>query len=340
MTKKHTLILLGLLIIVVAGGVSIWVLREWQGTLNQQLKVGAQGLKYSISSGVSFSQVAQDLAAKGVLEKPRYLVWAARWKGIANRIKAGEYLISPGKTAAELLDLFVQGKIVYHNITLVEGWSFRQVLDTVNAHQEILHTLEDLTDAEIMARLGFTGRYPEGRFLPETYSFPRGTTDVGFLRRAYQDMAFRLQAEWQQRDIGIPLRTPYEALILASIIEKETGRAEERAKIAGVFIRRLRKNMRLQTDPTVIYGLGANFDGNLRRRDLKQDTPYNTYVHKGLPPTPIAMPGIDAIRAVLHPEDGDELYFVAKGDGSHKFSATLKEHHRAVVKYQLKRRRK
>ncbi len=331
--------LLGLLLI--SGSLAVaWLMLEWQDALNQPVKVDAKGLDYTIRPGMSFTQVAQDLAARGILDKPRYLAWAARWTGKAGRIKAGEYLIPPGKKAEDLLDMFVLGNVIHYGLTLVEGWTFHQVMDTLNAHADLAHTLQGLTNAEIMQRLGLAETHPEGRFLPETYRFPRGATDADFLRRAHQDMTSLLQTEWEQRDVGLPLRTPYEALILASIVEKETGRADERAKVAGVFIRRLRKNMRLQTDPTILYGLGQGFDGNIRRRDLKANTPYNTYIHKGLPPTPIAMPGAEAIRAALHPEEGEALYFVANGDGGHYFSATLEEHNKAVARYLLKRRKK
>jgi UPF0755 protein len=222
-------------------------------------------------------------------------------------------------------------------LTLVEGWNFREVLEAVREHPVIVDTLPaEATASDVMALLGHPDEHPEGRFFPDTYLFPRDTTDVQFLMRAFERMETILEDEWEQRAAELPLKDPYEALILASIIEKETGRADERTEIAGVFIRRLRKGMLLQTDPTVIYGLGDSFDGNLRRRDLEADNPYNTYRRAGLTPTPIAMPGRDAIHAALHPADGDALYFVAKGDGSHQFSATLGEHNRAVRRYQLK----
>ena len=204
----------------------------------------------------------------------------------------------------------------------------------------IEHTLEGKTDEEIMIRLGYPDQHPEGMFFPDTYRFPKGTSDVDFLRRAYQVMQKHLNREWDRRDNGLPLKSSYEALILASIIEKETGAAFERPLIGGVFIERLKRNMRLQTDPTIIYGMGENFDGNIRFRDLKKDTPYNTYLRAGLTPTPIALPGLDAIRAALHPAETEALYFVSKGDGTHRFSKTLQEHNNAVNRYQLKGRKK
>ncbi len=331
--------LLGLVVLV--GSVSAgWALMEWGDALQQELEVGEQGVRYTVNRGASFRSVVMDLADRGVLQKPHYLVWTARWTGKAGRMQAGGYHISPGMTAEALMDLFVQGKVLQHSITLVEGWTFRQMMQAIRRHRELEHTLDEATDSEIMAAIGHPNLHPEGRFLPETYHFPDGTRDVDILRRAYGDMQALLIAEWERRDGGLPYGKPYDALIMASIVEKETARPEERGRIAGVFVRRLEKNMRLQTDPTVIYGLGESFDGNIRRRDLKRDTPYNTYLHKGLPPTPIAMPGTDSILAALHPEPGADLYFVAKGDGSHQFSATLTEHQKAVARYQLKRRRK
>jgi len=210
-------------------------------------------------------------------------------------------------------------------------------LDAVHANEALVHSLVGLSAAEIMQRLGHEDEHPEGRFLPSTYHFPKGTTDLKFLRRAYLSMQNSLHKKWQEREEGLPLKSPYEALILASIVEKETGLASERPAIAGVFIRRLNRGMLLQTDPTIIYGLGEDFDGDIRRRDLKKETPYNTYIHKGLTPTPICLPGEAALDAVMHPETGKSLYFVAKGDGSHQFSNSLIEHNRAVRKYQLKK---
>jgi len=330
--------LFGLLLL--AGSVGAgWVLMEWGAALQQKLAVGDEGMGYVIQKGASFRKVVYDLAEKGVLEKPRYLAWSARWTGKAGRIKAGEYHIPPATTAEELLDIFVEGKVVRHSITLVEGWTFRQMMQAIHGNEAIVHTLQGLSNEEIMAEVGSPDVHPEGRFLPETYHFTAGARDLDILRRAYRDMQALLISEWERRDGGLPYRTPDDALIMASIIEKETGRADERGRIAGVFVRRLKKGMRLQTDPTVIYGLGESFDGNLRRRDLESDTPYNTYTRGGLPPTPIAMPGRDAILAALHPEPGDALYFVARGDGSHEFSPTLEAHQQAVNEHQLKRRR-
>jgi UPF0755 protein len=254
---------------------------------------------------------------------------------MACRIQSGEYELRSGLTPSRLLELLTSGKVIQHAVTLVEGRTFRQGLAALAADPVLADDLSGRTDEEIMARIGRPGEHPEGRLFPDTYYFPRGTTASDLVRRAYARMETVLQQEWEGRAPGLPMQTPYEALILASIVEKETGLSSERAQVAGVFVRRLSQGMKLQTDPTVIYGLGDTFNGNIRRFDLTGDTPYNTYVRAGLPPTPIAMPGQEAIRAVLHPAAGDSLYFVAKGDGSHAFSATLEEHNRAVRQYQL-----
>lgn len=292
---------------------------------------------FVVEPGSSLSGIARRLYNAGVIEQPRYLSLVGRWRGHAQRLQAGEYRLEPGMTPLQLLDRMVAGEVVQYALTVVEGWTFKEMLQAVAAHEKLSHTLEGLDSALIMHRLGAAGEHPEGRFLPETYHFAAGLSDVEFLKRAYQAMRALLQREWQLRAAGLPYASPYEALIMASIIEKETAVPAERAEIAGVFVRRLEKGMRLQTDPTVIYGLGEGFDGNIRRRDLRHDTPYNTYTRHGLPPTPIALPGADAVHAALHPAPGDSLYFVAKGDGSHHFSATLEEHINAVRQYQLRR---
>jgi UPF0755 protein len=304
---------------------------------NTPLQVPEQGVNYVLAPGTSFGAMAKDLERRGLISSALYFRIIARWDDKAHRIRAGEYHIAVGTKPEQLLDQMVAGKVISYSFTLVEGWTFQQVLEAVREQEALQGTFENLTAEAIMERLGHPGEHPEGRFLADTYHFPRGTTDLALLQRAYGAMQEFLQQEWDRRAADLPFKTPYEALILASIVEKETAVAEERPQIAGVFIRRLRKGMKLQTDPTVIYGMGERFDGNIRRRDLSENTPYNTYVHRGLTPTPISMPGRDAIRAVLHPADGKSLYFVAKGDGSHYFSATLQEHNKAVRKYQLKR---
>ena len=299
------------------------------------VNVSEDGLRYEIRAGDNLTRVSRQLYLANVIEHPRYLVWLGKIKGTANDIKTGEYLFEPGTTADQLLEQIVAGNTIQYTATIVEGWNFWEMMAALNQNEHLEHTLKGLTPSQVMKKLGKPDEHPEGRFLPDTYHFPRGTTDVAFLKRAYEAMETALAEVWQQRKDDLPLKTPYEALILASIVEKETAVPSERQAIAGVFVRRLIKKMRLQTDPTVIYGLGEKFDGNLRKRDLVNDTPYNTYRHRGLPPTPIAMPGMDALKAAVNPAEGDALYFVARGDGSHKFSATLEQHNNAVIKYQL-----
>ena len=297
----------------------------------------SQAQMFVVEPGASLHSIARQLQDKGIIENPRYLTLLGRWHGNAARLQAGEYRLEPGIRPLEILDKMEAGEVVQYALTIVEGWNFRELLQAVSQHPKLQHTLSGLSGAQIMQLLGAPGQHPEGRFLPETYHFSAGLTDLDFLKRAYEAMTAVLEREWQQRAEGLPYESSYEALIMASIIEKETGVPEERPQIAGVFVRRLERNMRLQTDPTVIYGLGETFDGDIRRRDLRRDTPYNTYTRHGLPPTPIALPGADAIHAALHPASGDSLYFVSKGDGSHHFSATLEEHINAVRQYQLNR---
>ncbi|MGH8166861.1 MAG: endolytic transglycosylase MltG, partial [Woeseiaceae bacterium] len=251
----------------------------------------------------------------------------------------GEYRIEPGTTPPELLQKFVRGDVRLHSFTIVEGWTYRDLIGGLQSHEAVLPSVDDDWEA-LRQSLGSEATHPEGLFLPETYRFPKGTRDTEVLRQAYAMMAEVLDEEWSSRADDFPLSDPYQALILASIVERETARADERAKIAGVFVRRLEKGMRLQTDPTVIYGIGPDFDGNLTRRHLQTNTPYNTYTRAGLPPTPIALPGRAAIHAALHPEPGPELYFVATGlgDGSHKFSATKAEHDAAVAELLARQR--
>jgi len=326
----------GILIISVSL-LTAWIAMDFRHFADSSLELPEGGIQYILKPGGSVTTLAADLKALGVLENRLYMRLLARWEGQASQLKAGEYLFTVGMSPRNVLNLIVAGKVVNHTFTLVEGWTFRQVMEAINQNDVLIHALNDLTDEEIMQRIGHAGEHPEGRFFPDTYHFPRGTTDISFLQRAYNAMDRFLQFEWERRDIGLPLKTPYDAVILASIVERETGVPLERPEIAGVFIRRLQKRMRLQTDPTVIYGMGEAFDGNLRRRDLKTKTPYNTYTNYGLPPTPIAMPGADAIMAALHPAPGSSLYFVARGDGSHQFSDTLEMHNKAVRKYQLKK---
>jgi UPF0755 protein len=312
-----------------------WLLLELEDFVRDPIGRAGPAAQYEVKAGAGLITVARDLQRLGLIEHPHYLVWYARWRGSADRIRTGEYLIDPALTPAQLLDKFVNGDVIRYTLTIPEGWTFDQMLAAIRTQGKLRQTLTATDDEGVMRQLGYPGQHPEGRFFPDTYEFVAGTTDTSLLQRAYEEMQRHLEEEWRDRAPGLPLDTPYQALILASIVEKETGNPAERARIAGVFVRRLQKNIRLQTDPTVIYGLGAAFDGNLRRRDLTTDSPYNTYMRAGLPPTPIALPGLAALHAALHPAAGDELYFVSRGDGSHHFSASLDEHVAAVRNYQL-----
>ncbi len=323
-----------LLFLLLVAGITLAIYQRFQDT---PLKLPVSETMYEIPPGTSLHQLAYKLHERGIIEYPRLFILLGRELDVDRRLQAGEYRLATGMTPRTLLQLLAGGKVIQHAITLVEGQTFHEMLLRIQAHPLIEVTLQGLDNTGIMSRLGHPGIQPEGRFLPDTYHFTRGTTDLALLQRAFDAMLKYLESAWRDRDADLPLRTPEEALILASIVEKETGLAEERPVIAGVFIRRLQRGMRLQTDPTVIYGLGEQFDGNLRRRDLEKDTPYNTYTRDGLPPTPIAMPGAAAITAVLHPAPGDSLFFVSRGDGGHYFSRNLEEHNLAVDKYQRKK---
>ncbi len=327
-------LLLGALLIL--SGLFTWHYHDFLGT---PLALDEAGLVIELPRGAGLRQLSDDLATRGVIDSPDLLVLHGRLSGLDTALKAGEYRLEPGLTPPALLDLLANGQVMLHSLTLLEGWTFAQALAAVRAKPELTATLDGLDAAAVMARLGLEGQHPEGRFFPDTYHFPRGTSDLEFLRRAHATMAAVLDGAWAGRAEGLPYDDAYQALVLASIVEKETSVPDERAEVAGVFVRRLHKGMRLQADPTVIYGLGDAFDGNLRRRDLRADTPYNTYTRHGLPPTPIALPGRGAIEAALSPADGKALYFVATGDGRHVFAETLAEHEANVRRYQLKGRR-
>ncbi|HWM27705.1 MAG TPA: endolytic transglycosylase MltG [Woeseiaceae bacterium] len=325
--------------VVIAAAVAIIVVWQFVRFLDAPIAVAADGLTYEIAPGTAFAAVSNDLGARGVISHPRIFRWYARLTGDASKVHAGEYRIESGITPPELLQKFVRGDVRLHSFTIVEGWTYRDLLGGLRRHEAILQSI--VHDWETLREtLGSEAEHPEGLFLPETYRFPKGTRDTEILRQAYEMMAKTLGEEWSKRADDFPLSDRYEVLILASIVERETARADERAKIAGVFVRRLEKGMRLQTDPTVIYGIGPDFDGNLTRRHLQTDTPYNTYTRAGLPPTPIALPGRAAIHAALNPAPGAELYFVATGlgDGSHKFSATKAEHDAAVAELLARQR--
>lgn len=291
-----------------------------------------------VSRGTSFKGVVAELQRQGLTTaNPWYWRLLAEQMHVAGKLHAGEYALKSGITPRQLLANMATGKVLQRNFTIVDGWTFAELRQAL-AHAEMLkHEGTGLDDAAVMQKIGAAGEAPEGRFLPETYAYVKGDSDLDILRRAHVAMQETLAALWPTRDKDLPLATPYDALILASIVEKETGRADERARIAGVFVRRLRDHMLLQTDPSVIYGMGARYSGNIRKSDLTTDTPYNTYTRPGLPPTPIALPGKPAIEAALHPAPGDALYFVARGDGSHVFASSLAEHNRNVDCYQRKR---
>jgi len=292
-----------------------------------------------IVPGDSLRHVATVFADKGVLPHAWDLVAYARLHEASSGLRAGEYLVEPGTTVAGLLALLRSGKVVLHSLTLVEGWNLGETMAAVESDPDLKHTLPGLRGAALSRQLGLDRASAEGLLLPDTYQFPRGTSDAAFLRRAAQAGQQNLAAAWKNRAPDLPYKSPYEALIMASLVEKETAQPAERGLIAGVFVRRLQKGMKLQTDPTVIYGLGDAYDGTITYKDLRTDTPYNTYTRYGLPPTPICMPSRASVEAALHPTPGKALYFVARGDGTHEFSDTLVEQNAAVQKYQIKRKK-
>ena len=292
-----------------------------------------------IKPGATIRSLAVQLEQHNLVKCPKLLILWTRLNGDAKRIQVGEYIIQPATTLSALMDDVTSGRVRQYSLKLLEGWTFKEFMQAINSHEAIKHELADLSQKEILERLEIKHEHPEGLFFPETYNIHKNISDIDVLKRAYALTKKTLHDLWDGRDQDLPFETPYEALILASIVEKESAVEEERALIAGVFINRLRKNMRLQTDPTVIYGMGDNYKGDIRFRDLRNDTPYNTYTRSGLPPTPIAMPGYGAIKAVMHPAKTDYLYFVAFSDdsGRHKFSSTFAEHNKAVDKYQRKK---
>ncbi len=309
---------------------------SWQ-EMQKPLSLPDAGITYQLKSGTSLRMLSQDLAVKGIVADPRYVEIWARWIEPGDAIQAGEYLLEPELSISQVLALFRDGQALQHKFTVVEGSKFSDFVTQLKSLAEeglIKTTIQPGEHAKVFQKL--TGEsHVEGWIFPDTYYFSRDDTDVQLLKRAYQSMKKTLETAWAARAPGSPLKNSYEALILASIVEKETGAAEERPTIAGVFVRRLNQDMKLQTDPTVVYGMGDKYKGNIRKSDLRRDTPYNTYTRKGLPPTPIALPGAAAIQAVTHPEDSGALFFVAKGGGRHHFSKTYKEHRAAVIKYLL-----
>ena len=317
-------------------GVAVYLYTEYRHFADTPLAPLADEASIDVPLGTPLPGVLRLLDAAGVRAgQPLYWRALARATGVAGRLHAGEYALTPGITPRELLAKMAAGEVVQRRFTIVEGWTFTQTRAALAHDADLKQTLAVDDDASIMRELGATDTLPEGWFLPETYSYVKGMSDLDILRRAYEAMHKTLDKLWSARDPDLPLESPYQALILASIVEKETARVQERPQIAGVFLHRLKIGMKLQTDPSVIYGLGASYDGNLHRRDLDTDTPFNTYTRLGLTPTPIALPGAAALTAVMHPAATDALYFVARGDGSHEFSANLEAHNRAVAKYQL-----
>ena len=296
-------------------------------------------VEFTVERGNGPAAIAQQLNQSGVSMNSTLFSVMARSTGKAGKIKPGPYELRPGESPWKLLGKLVRGEIAQTSITIIEGWTFRQMRQAVGAQPFLKHDTAKLTDAQLLEKIGVEDyQHPEGLFFPDTYMIAKGASDLQLFRHAHEHLVKRLSALWEKRATGLPYKTPYQALIMASIIEKETGRSADRGLIASVFVNRLRKGMRLQTDPTVIYGMGEAFDGNLRKRDLKRDTPYNTYTRRGLPPTPIALPGMQSLQASLNPEPSDALYFVAKGDGASHFSSSLREHNNAVIQYQLKGR--
>lgn len=329
---KSILILLLLCLMLFAGWMVYFSIKP--------VELPAPTIELDLKSGSSLRSVAQQLVRHEILSEPWSFVLLVRAFGKAGEIQAGNYLIEDGVTPYQLFIIFTEGSTRLSSITFIEGWTFQQMRNALNMHDEVKHMTMAYTDQQILQEIGANASSTEGLFFPDTYHFSKGMSDKEILKRAYAAMQTNLAEAWEKRAPGLPYASPYEALIMASIVEKETGKASERAMIAGVFLNRLRIGMRLQTDPTVIYGMGDAFDGNLRKQDLQKDTPYNTYTRTGLPPTPIAMPGRAAIEAALHPVKTKALYFVGRGDGSHVFSNSLLEHNRAVSHYQLGRRKK
>jgi UPF0755 protein len=321
---------------VLAAALGYWAFVRYTGFADAPIPGLAAGETVQVEPGDSFPIVLGKLRAIGV-PPGHSLEWQAlaRQLGVAGRLQVGEYALAPGMTPRRLLLDMREGRVISHRFTIVEGWNLRELRAALAKAEPLKHDATTLDDADLMKSLGHPGRHPEGRFLPETYLYTRGDGELSVLKRAYAAMDKALDAAWRSRDAGIGLRSPDEMLVLASIVEKETANPDERPQIAGLFERRLKLGMRLETDPTVIYGMGTNYRGNIRASDMAADTPYNTYVHAGLPPTPIAMPGVASLRAVAHPAPGDALFFVAIGDGSgrHLFANTYAEHQANVARY-------
>jgi UPF0755 protein len=329
--RKSRAALLVVVLLAVAGAIGAAVVDVWY---RKPLALPHSPFDFEVRQGMSVANVARRLHDARVVPHAVVLTWLARFRGVDRAIKAGSYEIEQGITLPALLAKLTQGDVTQTALTIVEGTTFAELKRVLRESTDVRHQAVDLPDAELLARIGATEPSPEGLFFPDTYFFATGSTDVAILKRAYRALHERLDAAWSRRTPDLPLATPYEALILASLVEKETGHAQDRPLIASVFVNRLRRGMRLQTDPAVIYGLGEQFDGNLRKRDLEADSPYNTYLRSGLPPTPIALPSQASLDVVVNPPQTPYLYFVSRGDGTSQFSASLIEHNRAVSKYQ------
>ncbi|MFL6551470.1 MAG: endolytic transglycosylase MltG [Povalibacter sp.] len=323
-----------ILLLLCAGAIVLaaWRAHVW---LDTPLSTLNRDQTFEVERGASLRSIAQGLNARGLLDQPEVWILWARLTGQSAGLKAGEYQLTPGLSPRALLKLLSSGQVILHSITFIEGSRFVDMLKVLATDESLIHKAIALSHEDLMQSLGAPGVHPEGQFFPDTYRFPRGTSDLELLGMAHRRMVQELDAAWNARAQDLPLATKYEALILASVVEKETALESERPLIAGVFVERLKRGMRLQTDPTVIYGIGESYDGNIRRADLLRDTPYNTYTRSGLPPTPIALPGIESLRAAVQPQMTGALFFVAtgKGDGSHYFSKTLPEHEAAVKRY-------
>ncbi|MEH6561370.1 MAG: endolytic transglycosylase MltG [Marinobacter sp.] len=322
--------------VLVGAGTGLWV---WQGlgSLSKPVFM-TEPVLFDVSSGTAFSGVARQLETRGLVEKSLWVRIYGRLYPDQAKIKAGEYEFTDGMTAEVMLEKMVEGDTKHWSVQFIEGWAFSDMRAALASTERLEKLTAQWSDAQIMEAVGAAGEHPEGRFFPDTYLFTSSESDLDLLQRSFQRMENVLAEEWEGREEGLPYDSAYEALIMASIVERETGAPHERGQVAGVFVRRLQKGMRLQTDPTVIYGMGDKYKGRIGTRDLRTHTPYNTYRINGLPPTPIALPGREAIHASLHPDSGSALYFVARGDGTHKFSDTLAEHQKAVRAFQLNRR--
>ncbi len=315
-----------LMLVLAATGFAYWA--------KTPITTGGEPIAFVISSGNGGAAAAQEVARAGVPLNPYLFSLLARITQKASRIKAGSYELKPGTSPRALVDQLVRGEFAQESLTIIEGWTFKQMRQAVAASKSLKHDTAELSDKELLAKISSEFKSPEGLFFPDTYLFAKGSSDLQVYKQAHDLLLNRLNAAWEKRDASLPYKSPYEALVMASIVEKETGQKSERAMIAAVFVNRLKQGMMLQTDPTVIYGMGDSFAGNIRKKDLETDTPYNTYTRSGLPPTPIALPGVQSLAAALGPAKSSALYFVARGDGTSKFSDNLTEHNKAVNQYQ------